>query len=143
MAKAETSHAHAHDHQAPAKLTRNQSMVFSALREQEKPLTAYAILDRLRGDGLRAPLQIYRALEKLMEKGLVHRLESLNAFVACQHEACSGHSTVAFAICESCGVVDEIEDEVANREIERVARERGFLPTRATVELKGLCADCR
>ena len=55
MAKAETSHDHAHDHQAPAKLTRNQSMVFSALREQEKPLTAYAILDRLRGDGLRAP----------------------------------------------------------------------------------------
>ncbi len=88
-------------------LTRNQSLVFNALVESDGPLSAYTLLDRLREHGFRAPLQVYRALDKLVEFGMVHRLESLNAFVACAHphDGCSGHGTVAFMICNTCGHV--------------------------------------
>ena len=63
-------------------LTRNQTMVMAALTKSQAPMSAYAILNQLREHGFRAPLQVYRALDKLGELGLVHRLESLNAFVA-------------------------------------------------------------
>ena len=81
-----------------ADLTRNQSLVMKTLTSADAPLSAYTILDRLRDDGLRAPLQVYRALDKLTTLGLVHRLESLNAFVACAHPDCHEHALVAFAI---------------------------------------------
>ena len=60
-------------------LTRNQNLVLGALTQATGPLSAYGILDQVRSDGIKAPLQIYRALDKLVEKGLAHRLESLNA----------------------------------------------------------------
>ncbi|HSO47903.1 MAG TPA: transcriptional repressor, partial [Rhizobiaceae bacterium] len=63
-----------HDH-ATAELTKNQSLVMGALARSDGPLSAYTILDQLRDNGFRAPLQVYRALEKLVEFGLVHRLE--------------------------------------------------------------------
>lgn len=72
-------------HSDDVKLSRNQSLVLSVLQSSDQPLSAYTILDRLRDDGLRAPLQIYRALEKLMEAGRIHRLESMNALVICCH----------------------------------------------------------
>src|SRR5690606_9624291 len=80
----------------PPDLTRNQTLVLDALEKADAPLSAYTILDRLRGDGLRAPLQVYRALEKLLSAGLVHRLESLNAFVACARPHCHAHGMIAF-----------------------------------------------
>ena len=73
------------DAAARTELTKNQSAVFSALRGAGKPLGAYEILDQVRDQGFRAPLQVYRALQKLMELRLVHRIESRNAFVACDH----------------------------------------------------------
>ncbi len=72
-------------HSDDLKLTRNQSLVLSVLQSSEQPLSAYSILDRLREEGLRAPLQVYRALEKLLQAGRIHRLESKNAFVVCCH----------------------------------------------------------
>lgn len=68
---------------ATPQLTKNQALVMGALTHSDGPLSAYTILDKLRDQGFRAPLQVYRALDKLLEYGLVHRLESLNAFVAC------------------------------------------------------------
>ncbi|HSM41507.1 MAG TPA: transcriptional repressor, partial [Afifellaceae bacterium] len=68
-------------------------MVFDTLLAADGPLSAYDILDRLRDKGFRAPLQVYRALDKLLALGLVHRLESLNAFIACAHPDCEGHGT--------------------------------------------------
>ena len=88
--------AHAHPD-----LTKNQALVFGKLSDASGPLTAYALLDNLRENGFRAPLQVYRALDKLVDYGLVHRLESLNAFVACRHKGCADHKTAAFAICET------------------------------------------
>ena len=100
-----------------SELTKNQTLVLDVLAASETPLSAYAILDVLRDDGLRAPLQVYRALESLMAFGSVHRLESLNAFVACSHPKCSTHSNVAFTICEKCNNVLEINDDIACNEI--------------------------
>jgi Fur family zinc uptake transcriptional regulator len=131
-----------HSHDTPAALTRNQALVMTALTGAPAPLSAYDILDRLRDDGLRAPLQVYRALDKLVEMGLAHRLESLNAFVACAHAHGDHEGLAAFAICESCGRVDEFADEVVRERLKDWAEATGFIPTRTTIELRGLCARC-
>ena len=134
---------HTHDHGREASdLTKNQSLVFGALSRAEGPLSAYTILDLLRGDGFRAPLQVYRALDKLVETGMVHRLESLNAFVACRHPGCDSHETIAFAICETCGKVTEISDEALETRLHDLSRKDGFTIKRAVVELRGSCAAC-
>ncbi|MDN2564917.1 transcriptional repressor [Aquibium sp. A9E412] len=132
-----------HAHGQPAGLTRNQALVHRALAEAEGPLSAYTILDRLRGEGLRAPLQVYRALEKLVERGLVHRLESLNAFVACSHPETAVHDATAFAICDKCGTVSELADARLARRLATLAGEAGYTLDRSTVELRGLCRACR
>lgn len=129
-------------------LTKNQSLVFDVLNRAESPLSAYTILDKLRDHGFRAPLQVYRALDKLTEFGVVHRLESLNAFVACahrEHQCCGsghGHGTVAFAICDSCGHVVEFHDHAVDHRLGDWAKGAGFKPTKTTIEIRGLCANC-
>lgn len=124
------------------KLTRNQALVLEALAAASGPLSAYDILDRLRAEGLRSPLQIYRALSPLMERGRVHRLESLNAFVACAHGHGGTHPPTAFAICERCGQVDEFADETVAVRLAAWAGARGFSVAKTTVELRGTCAQC-
>lgn len=123
-------------------LTKNQNLVFDALCAAEGPLSAYAILDRLRGEGLRAPLQVYRALEKLLDYGLVHRLESLNAFVACSQPHADEKGMTAFAICETCGDVVEFADEAMKRRLDARMSEFGFSAARTTIEVRGTCARC-
>lgn len=126
-----------------AGLTRNQTLVLDALSRARGPLSAYTILDQLRGDGFRAPLQVYRALEKLLERGLVHRLESLNAFVACAHGHDHDHGLTAFAICESCGLVTEFADAVVEERLKGWAGNSGFHASKTTIEIRGDCAACR
>ena len=123
-------------------LTKNQNLVLGALEKAEGPLSAYTILDALRDDGLRAPLQVYRALDKLLSFGLVHRLESLNAFVACAHPHCHASSMMAFAICETCGNVTEFSDDVVEERLTGWARDNRFKPVKTTIEIKGICTTC-
>lgn len=127
-------------------LTKNQTLVLDALMRVEGPASAYLLLDRLREHGFRAPLQVYRALEKLIEYGLVHRLESLNSFVACAHphEHAHGHThgLVAFAICENCGQVDEFSDATVEKRLRGWANDHAFKLSKATIELRGTCASC-
>ena len=123
-------------------LTKNQSLVMSVLSDAKSPLSAYQILDELRPEGLRAPLQVYRALDKLTEHKLVHRIESLNAFVACSHAAEHGGEMVAFAICEACGRVEEFCDPVLQSRLAAWSHEHDFIPSRTTLEIKGRCAAC-
>lgn len=91
-------------------LTEKQQHVLATLKQAGSPLSAYALLDRLREKGFSAPVQVYRALERLVGHGLVHRLESLNAYVTCAHRSGCQQSFKAFAICDSCGCVDEFND---------------------------------
>jgi Fur family zinc uptake transcriptional regulator len=125
------------------KLTKNQKLVYDALADAEGPMSAYTILDRLRDEGFRAPLQVYRALDKLLTFGLVHRLESLNAFVACCQPHCHTHDMIAFAICETCGQVDEFSDPVLEERLGGWAKAHQFSPAKTIVELRGLCRQCR
>lgn len=136
------SHSHGPGHTHRHDLTRNQSLVLSALEKVDGPLSAYTILDHLRGDGFRAPLQVYRALEKLLSAGLVHRLESLNAFVACAHPHCHAQGLIAFAICEDCGRVDEFSDAVVRERLGAWSSEHGFRTEKTTIEIRGHCATC-
>ncbi|WP_306120369.1 MULTISPECIES: Fur family transcriptional regulator [unclassified Roseitalea] len=124
------------------RLTRNQALVLDTLSEADGPLSAYAILDLLRENGFRAPLQVYRALDKLVAAGRVHRLESLNAFVACQKPDCRSHATIAFAICDRCGEVREVDDPNLARRLKTIADGLDFALHGSVVELRGLCAGC-
>jgi Fur family transcriptional regulator, zinc uptake regulator len=127
------------------KLTRNQELVYGALSKSAAPLSAYTILDELRDDGFRAPLQVYRALDKLVTDGLVHKLESLNAFVACAHpdEKCAGHGMTGFAICDACGSVLEFHHHKAEHELDAYLGAKGFKVEKAVVEITGKCETCR
>lgn len=127
--------------QTPA-LTKNQNLVLDALSHAARPLSAYTILDQLRGDGLRAPLQVYRALDKLLERGLIHRLESLKAFIACRHSHCHTGGIISFAICETCDKVLEFSDDIVTKQLGAWSRAKGFRPTNTTLEIRGTCADC-
>jgi len=122
------------------KLTRNQQLVLDRLAASNAALTAYDLLDLLRAEGLRAPVQVYRALETLSQRGLIHRIESLNAFIACcahDHQAAAG-----FAICDDCGEVAEFAFPASEEGLKSVAGESGFETRHMTVELHGRCAAC-
>ncbi len=125
-------------------MTRNQKLVFGVLSQAGTPLSAYQILDELRTEGFRAPLQVYRALDQLRGLGIVHRLESMNAFVACSHPADHSHSgePIGFTICERCGTVAEIDDPDFQSFIDGIGHRTGFRPQKTTVEIRGLCKDC-
>ncbi|WP_419911590.1 Fur family transcriptional regulator [Hoeflea sp.] len=132
---------HTHADQHP--LTKNQTLVYDALTHAKAPLSAYAILDGVREHGIRAPLQVYRALDKLLELGLVHRLESLNSFVACSNSECGSRETVAFAICENCSRVSEIANSELETLLGTIAAADHFKVHAATVELRGICKSCQ
>lgn len=134
-------HGHA-DRPMTSALTRNQRLVLDRLTLSGTPLSAYAILDALRPEGFRAPPQVYRALDKLVEAGLVHRIESKNAFVACAVPACHGRETVVFMLCEHCGAVDEFADDTVARRLDDLAHDRRFRADKQTVEVRGVCAAC-
>jgi Fur family zinc uptake transcriptional regulator len=131
-----------HDHVWADDLTRNQELVLGTLAHAEAPMSAYDILDKLRDEGLRAPLQVYRALEKLTERGLAHRLESLNAFVCCADAQCHQGGNIAFAICETCGRVEEFAERGVEQKLMAWSKGAGFTPSRVTIELRGVCRDC-
>lgn len=127
-------------------LTKNQTLVLNALTSADGPASAYTLLDQLRAHGFRAPLQVYRALDKLIEYGLVHRLETLSSFVACahphDHKDGHKHGLIAFAICDNCGQVDEFSDDVIEKRLTGWAKEHSFKLAKTTIEMRGACANC-
>lgn len=124
------------------KLTKNQSLVLAVLESHQSPLSAYSILDQLTDAGLRAPPQVYRALEKLIDYGLIHKLESINSYVACQHRHCGSHQVTSFAICDSCENVSEIINAEFDKTLHGLAEHVGLTPKHSTVEIHGLCNAC-
>lgn len=123
-------------------LTSNQQRVLSTLQDAKRALSAYALLDRLRAVGFSAPTQVYRALERLTQHGLVHRLESVNAYVSCAHRPGCMHGFTAFAICDSCGHVDEFLDNDLSDSLGRWAQENAFSLGNSAIEIRGRCGAC-
>ena len=99
------------------------------------------MIDQLRDVAVLAPQTVYRALGRLIAEGQAHRLESLNAFVACRHTH-HDTGTAVFAICEKCGVVSEFDREDAVESLKGWAKSRQFKIAQMTLELRGLCSAC-
>lgn len=124
----------------PTELSPHSRRVLELLTESNKPLTAYDILAKLKDVGIKAPPTVYRALDALIARGLAHRVESINAFVAC-HEEHMGKGAY-FAVCVQCGSTQEVADEGLSVLIETLANTLHFHLERGMLELQGLCADC-
>lgn len=123
-------------------LTELRRSVLRLILEAEGPSTAYQLLDRLKETRTSAaPPTIYRALDFLMGRRLIHKVERLNAFIPCR-QADHHHHAVQFLICRRCGTVAEIEDPAISTALESAAEREGFHPEVAVVELDGTCAAC-
>ena len=125
------------------RLTPMRRHVLEILAGSHKPLGAYEIMDLAARNGPRpAPITVYRALDFLRENGLVHRIESRNAFVACGRNHGSD-ALVAFLICEHCGAVGEAPAAAVGQSLAAAARSAGFSPSLSVIEITGTCAHCR
>ena len=131
-------------------LCRERGLRFTALRKRvlelvwnsHKPVGAYDILDQLNRAGKKAaPPTVYRTLEFLIEADLVHRLDSLNAFVGCADP--SRPHAGQFLICRGCRSVAELDDADINRLVAAKAAALGFTAVQQMLEIQGLCPDCR
>ena len=111
------------------------------MRKAKEPLSAYAILDRVRTSGISHPPTVYRALNELIELGMVHRLQSRSAFVACDHGACNGKA--AFAICRQCEKVVEISLSDKDERVLLALSPKDIAAEQITLEIAGLCEACR
>ncbi|MGY4476937.1 Fur family transcriptional regulator [Bradyrhizobium sp. USDA 3364] len=125
---------------AIAKAPKHQQ-ILRILQTAGGPMTAYEVLDAARKHEISAPPTVYRALNKLIEQGAAHRLETINAYVACvdpQHR----HGAAVFAICRDCGNVEELDEADAFRRLRATADKHGFKIETAVIELKGQCNAC-
>lgn len=123
-------------------LTPIRSEALRHIAEAGRPIKAYDLLERMRGGpGASAPPTVYRALDFLLEHGFIHRLVSINAFLACHHPQ-AGHEA-PILICQSCEQAWELEDEGIPKALESLAHARGFQPDSTYLEVLGTCASCR
>lgn len=131
-------------HERGLRLTPIRARVLSLIADGGRPIKAYDLLDQVRsgeGAGAAAPPTVYRALDFLLANGFIHKLESVNAFVACHHPSTAQHS-VPFLICDRCHNAVELEDEHVVAQLDERARALGFMPQAQTLEVHGLCAEC-
>lgn len=124
------------------RLTPLRRQVLETLLASHHPLGAYEVIEGIAARHKRpAPMTVYRALDFLREVGLVHRIESRNAFLACVHKHAE-HATTVFFICEKCGEAGEAVLAGVGRSLETHARNAGFTPHAAVVEVSGICKNC-
>ena len=124
-----------------SRLTGQRRDVLACVARGHSAVGAYAIIERMSEHGSRpAPITIYRALDFLLAHGLVHKIESRNAFVACS--LAHDDQPAALLICETCGAVAELEIPEIFQSIFSAAEARGFHPARTLVEMSGFCDPC-
>lgn len=125
------------------RLTRLRKRVLELIWESHQALGAYAILEHLGQEGVKpAPPTVYRALEFLLEAGLIHRINSLNAYIGCNHPKDQHHGSY-FLICQNCCVVAEIHNEKLETRINKVAEKENFSVQDRTLEISGICQICQ
>ena len=123
-------------------LTKNQQIVLDLVEKSSEPLKAYSILFNVQKKGLKAPLQVYRALDKLVEIGKIHKIESRNAFVACKNSSCQVSKATAFSICENCEKVTEINNSKLSSYLNNFKDNSGMKYSKYNLEFFGLCKKC-
>ena len=124
-------------------LTKNQQIVLDLVEKSNEPLKAYSILFNVQQKGIKAPLQVYRALDKLVEIGKIHKIESRNAFIACQNSSCQISNATAFSICESCEKVTEISNPSLSKYLSNIKNKDGMKYNKYNLEFFGLCKKCK
>ena len=124
------------------RLTPIRQRVLELILKADQPMRAYTLLAQLEYErGKLGPPTIYRALDFLLAHKLIHRIETSNAFVACNDIE---HShTSQFVICEDCGATEEIRDSEIAENLRRLGEGRGFAVERQIIEARGLCPACR
>ena len=123
-------------------LSKNQQIILDIIEKAKEPLKAYSILFSVRKRGIKAPPQVYRALDKLVEIGKIHKIESRNAFVACKNSSCQLSKATAFSICESCEEVSEISDNKLSKYLKSFQDKAGMKFKKYNLEFFGLCKKC-
>ena len=124
-----------------SRLTGQRREVLNCVAESHSAVGAYDIIERMAGHGPRpAPITVYRALDFLEAHGLVHKIESRNAFIACTHP--HEGKPAAMLVCEKCGLVAELDAPEMFEALQSAAKSQGFAVHRSVVELTGLCAAC-
>ena len=124
-------------------LTKNQQTVLDILESASEPLKAYTILFDIQKKGIKSPLQVYRALDKLIEIGKVHKIESRNSYVACKHEGCNAKTSTSFLICENCDSVTELTANNLFSYFSKQAEKNNFNYKKHNLEIFGLCENCK
>jgi Fur family transcriptional regulator, zinc uptake regulator len=132
--------------QRGVQLTSLRRQVLGLILDSAKPAGAYDLLDGLRrGRQGATPPTVYRALDFLLEHGLIHKIESLSAFIGCIHAGERddlGIHSVQFLVCRRCGRAEELEDADIGDALARAARHHGFALAHTTIEAQGTCAAC-
>ena len=123
-------------------LSKNQQIIFDIIDKSSEPLKAYAILFNVQKKGIKAPLQVYRALDKLVEIGKIHKIESRNAFIACQNSSCQISKATAFSICEVCEKISEISNSKLSKYLSNFSDNTGMKYSKYNLEFFGLCKKC-
>ena len=128
-----------------SELNKKQSLVMNLLSQAKGPLSAYQILHDLNDHGFRGPTQVYRVLDKLLELGMVHRIESMNSFVACRQEKCheKNKEINLFTICKICGSVQELLSNGLKNIVKSLSKDNNFLLKSSVLELNGVCSKCK
>jgi Fur family zinc uptake transcriptional regulator len=125
-----------------ARLTPLRQRVLELVWRGHAPVRAYDLLARLsKKSTAAAPPTVYRALDFLLDQGLIHRIESLNAYVGCMHP--EGAHGGQFLICSDCGAAAEVHDPRVDAAVARRAKELGFAVRRKTIEVEGICPPCQ
>ena len=124
-------------------LSKNQQVVFDIIEKAKEPLKAYSILFNVQKKGIKAPQQIYRALDKLIKIGKIHKVESRNAFVACKNSNCEISKATAFSICENCEKVTEINNFNLSKYLTNFEDDTGMKYKKYNLEFFGLCKKCK
>jgi Fur family zinc uptake transcriptional regulator len=124
-------------------LSKNQQIIFDIIHNSSEPLKAYSILFNVQKKGIKAPLQVYRALDKLVEIGKIHKIESRNAFIACQNSSCQISKATAFSICEMCEKITEISSSSLSKYLANFKDKDGMKYSKYNLEFFGLCKKCR
>lgn len=126
------------------RFTKLRQDVFEEIAATHASIGAYEILAKLADKGTRlAPISIYRAIDALLEAGVIHRLESKNAFFACRRLDHRTGRRPIFLSCEKCNAVQEVDSEGIFDTIDRLARDAAFQPRVKFVEVSGLCRSCQ
>ena len=124
-------------------LSKNQQIIFDFIEKAKEPLKAYSILFNVQKKGIKAPLQVYRALDKLIEIGKIHKVESRNAFIACKSSSCEISQATAFSICNKCENVSEINNPKLSKYLTNFEDDSGMNYNKYNVEFFGLCKKCK